>query len=121
MTMISVYTYFIILVLNLVIIVPSYLTFGKNVQQNVIASLIVNSGSTQDTVAVLRVLMALNMIGSYPLLFWALKVSIKSMLLKGQSNTIHLLSYMFINLVIWIIAVFESNVGELLSFTQAIV
>eukprot|EP01084_Bolivina_argentea_P109155 195100_1 len=123
MTKITTITFILILVLNLFIIFTAYFSFGEYVNQNVIESL--NNGNNK---SILRILMCFNMIGSYPLLFWNIKISMKNLLFYRTdgtiggifaSNTMQRFVYFIINGIVWSIAIFANEVGEILSLIQA--
>eukprot|EP01083_Nonionella_stella_P092739 259685_1 len=127
MRWITVITFAFIAILNLLMLIPGYLSFGNDVHQNVIESLVITN-QTKGIVATLRILMALNMIGSYPLLFWNLKISMKNLVFYDSNGVprtyttenVERLVYFGINVMIWLIALYSRDVAELLSLVQAV-
>eukprot|EP01084_Bolivina_argentea_P144825 254007_1 len=104
--------------INFLMAIPAYLQFGQDTPQNIIAAL---SGNI---VGVLRILMALMMIASYPFLFWNSKISLRNLIFftsngirrKFQSKKTENLAYFLFTVCIWIVAVNVNGVGILLSF-----
>merc|ERR1712150_364779 len=82
--------------------IPGYLQFGAVVHQNVISSL-PSYGRSSVIVATLRLLMALNIIGSYPLLFWNLKISFNHLIFSKwkMHDRMKKLIFFGVNLLIW--------------------
>eukprot|EP01084_Bolivina_argentea_P189549 325956_1 len=121
MKWITVITFIVIAIFLSFMAIPAYLSFGNDVHQNVIESLVITD-KTKGIVASLRLLMALNIIGSYPLLFYQLKISMKHLVFFYWETNVNIerLVYFGINVLIWLIALYAQGVGELLSLVQAV-
>lgn len=120
----------IVLVVNFIIAYAFYFMLAAKdsvITQNVLDSVFGN------TISIARLVMVFAMSGSYPLLFWNVKISLKHMIFydsgthdippqprKYTSQTSEWICYFFVTCFIWFVSVVYSQVGVLLGLIQSL-
>mmetsp|Transcript_27804 Transcript_27804/g.45857 ORF Transcript_27804/g.45857 Transcript_27804/m.45857 type:complete len:562 (+) Transcript_27804:22-1707(+) len=129
---ISSISFILVLVINFIIGLCGYFAFGTDCDENILDTL--NHGLI---VGVARFIMTLTIIGTYPLLFWNIKISINHLLLyKSVTNPTHtrikkvrrkytcgcskFFVYLLVTATIWVAAVVAKDVAVLITFMQSL-
>eukprot|EP01083_Nonionella_stella_P086523 240441_1 len=132
---ISSVSFVVALVLNLLLGLCGYFAFGLKCNQNILITLdVLNFGLV---VAAAQLIMTLTIIGTYPLLFWNIKVSCDNLFLyqnvmdenhtkvkkiprKYTCACSKIFLYFMVTITIWMIAIFADDVAVILSFMEAL-
>ena len=129
---ISTISFIITLFLNLLTGICGYFTFGINLNENILDTL--NYGLI---VGIARLIMTLTIIGTYPLLFWNIKISINNLFLyKNITNINHtkikkmprkytclcskIFIYFIVTITIWITSIVAFDVAVMITFMQSL-
>ena len=121
-------SFVIVLLINLIISLCGYFTYGIYVNENILYSL----NNLGLTVGIAELIMTLTIIGSYPLLFWNIKISLKNLIFykhtinhkkikrKYTNKYTEYFVFFICTVTIWIFSIIAKDVGVLISLIQSL-